>query len=111
MLGRELPVVVCSSSVMSAAGFIFEARRLFPELKGVPGIWKLYDLRERDLRVETHCTKGLMPLSVAQKIAVASSALLHTATLTLSSGARRRVVSRLLERRRFGKVCLLTCYV
>lgn len=36
--------------------------------------------------METHCTKGLMPLRVAQKIAVVSSALLHTATRTLSSG-------------------------
>lgn len=65
-------------------GVIFESRR-FPELKMSPGSLKLYDCRESDLRVETHCTNGLMPLEVAQKMAVVSSALLHTATRTLSS--------------------------
>lgn len=66
-------------------GVIFVARRV-PELKASPGSLKLYDCRESDFRVETHWTNGLMPLKVAQKIAVVSSALLHTATGTLSSG-------------------------
>lgn len=42
--------------------------------------------------METHWTNGLMPLKVAQKIAVVSSALLHTATRTLSPGETVLVV-------------------
>lgn len=104
LLGSEPPN--CCAALPGPI-FKFEARR-FPELKISPGSLKLYDCRESDFRVETHWTNGLMPLKVAQKIAVVSSALLHTATRTLSSGEAVLVVW-VLNLKVCG--CFLTCHI
>lgn len=90
-----------SRSCLEPPNFMFEARR-FPELNMSAVFFKMYEFRESDFRVETHCTNGLMPLRQAQKIAVVSSALLHTATGTLSSERVMLVLSLSVWRSGYG---------